>query len=260
MGSLADKVIVVTGASRGLGEAIALAYAQQNAALVLAARTKDDLDRVSKSCESAGASSVQVMPTDITKEDDVTRLVDQTISSLDRIDVFVANAGTSYGMLTQKRYRELWTYDADIAEQILRVNAIGTWLCVKHAVPRMQKGSSFIVIGSETGRVLSAGSGWYAISKASTEAVATMAAKEATELGVRVNILSPGGMVDTQLFGPSGMPEFLKQHIPPLPADIIAEPAIWLASDESQGVSGATLSGRIWPSKTPDEWKRELSA
>jgi 3-oxoacyl-[acyl-carrier protein] reductase len=260
MGALTDKVVVVTGASRGLGEAMAIAYAEQGADLVLAARTLDDLERVQKACVAAGAGSVTIAQTDVTSEADIEQLVGSVIEHDGRIDVFVANAGTSYGMLTDKRYKELHTYDLDIAEQILRVNALGAWLCMKHALPAMTDGSSFILIGSETGRMLSPGSGFYAISKATAEALATMAAKEVAERGVRVNILSPGGMVDTQLFGPTGMPEFLKQAVPPLPPEIIAPPAIWLASDESIGVTGATLSGRAWPTKTPAEWKQELTA
>jgi 3-oxoacyl-[acyl-carrier protein] reductase len=124
----------------------------------------------------------------------------------------------------------------------------------------MTEGSSCIVIGSETGRALRPGSGWYAISKGTTEALATMASREVSDLGIRVNVLSPGGMVDTQLFGPTGMPEMLKQHAPPLPAEIIAAPAIWLAAEDSIGVTGAFLSGRAWSAKTPAEWKQELTA
>lgn len=258
MASLSDNVVVITGASRGIGEALAVGFAAQGAELVLAARSTDDLDRVHKACIEAGAAGATILPTDVTNEDDVRRLVDETVAARGKIDVFVANAGTSYGMLTEKRYRELWTYDLDIVDQVLTVNAIGTWLCIRHAIPVMTKGSSFILIGSETGRVLSPGSGIYAISKATQEAMATMAAKEAEEQGVRINILSPGGMVDTQLFGPNGMPEFLKQMHPPLPADIVVPPALWLASPESIGVTGARLTGRTWATKTPAEWKSQF--
>lgn len=260
MTTLSGAVVVVTGASRGIGEALAIGFAEQGAAVVLAARTIDDLARVQKACVEAGAKSATVVQTDVTDESQVRRLIQGVVDHDGGIDVFVANAGTSYGMLTDKRYRELWTYDLDIAEQILKVNALGTWLCLKHALPAMDTGSSFIAIGSETGRVLSPGSGFYAISKLMQEAIARMAAKEAEDRGVRVNILSPGGMVDTQLFGPDGMPEFLKQMHPPLPADIVVPPALWLASRDSLGVTGQTISGRAWPSKSPQEWLTELTS
>ncbi len=147
-------------------------------------------------------------------------------------------------MLTDKRYTDLTTYDRDIFERVLEVNVTGLWLCLKHALPVMQEGASFIAIGSETGRALRPGSGIYAITKATVDAMVTMASREQVERKVRVNALSPGGMVDTQLFGPTGMPDFLKQMRPPLPADVIVPAAVWLASPESEGVTGALISGR----------------
>src|SRR5918992_3900378 len=114
MGKLAGKVIVVTGASRGLGEAMAIGYAKEGANLVLGARTVEDLERVAKECREAGAASVTVVPTDITDEKQATELVENAKAEHGRIDVFVANAGTSYANLTDKRYGELVTYDLPI--------------------------------------------------------------------------------------------------------------------------------------------------
>jgi len=252
MGGLEGKTVVITGASRGLGEAMAIGLAAQGAGVVLAARNVDDLERVAKACSDAGAQHATVVQTDITDEPQVQRLVEGVLEHDGRIDVFVANAGTSYGMLTDKKFRELHSYDADITRQLFEVNVIGTWLCMKHALPKMQAGSSFIVIGSETGRALYPGAGMYAITKATDDALATLAAREMAEAGVRVNVLSPGGMVDTQLFGPTGMPEWLKQAHPPLPADVIVPAALWLASDEADGVTGAIISGKQFNETGPE--------
>jgi 3-oxoacyl-[acyl-carrier protein] reductase len=237
----------VTGASRGLGEAMAIGFAEQGAELVLAARSADDLARVAKACEAAGASKVTVIETDITDEAQVEKLV----AAAGPIDVFVANAGTSYAMHTDKRYRELHTYDRDIVDLLFQVNVTGTWLCMKHALPVMGEGSSFIAIGSETGRALYPGAGMYAVTKATIDALVTLAARENAERKVRVNCLSPGGMVDTQLFGPSGMPDFLKQMHPPLPADVIVPAAVWLSSDESREVTGQFFSGKAFNADGP---------
>ncbi len=257
MGDLDGKVVVVTGASRGLGEAMALGYAREGAALVLASRTVSDLERVAGACKEAGASSVAVVSTDVVDESQVQRLVDETIGAHGRIDVFVANAGTSYANLTDKRYRELVTYDLDVARQLFEVNVLGTWLCMKAAIPVMKEGSSFIVIGSETGRALYPGAGMYAITKSAVDAMTTLVSRESAQNGVRVNVLSPGGMVDTQLFGPDKMPEWLKQQHPPLPADVIVPAALWLASHESEGVTGALISGKEF-NAGPDELKKKL--
>jgi NAD(P)-dependent dehydrogenase (short-subunit alcohol dehydrogenase family) len=244
MPSLDGKSIVVTGASRGLGEAMALSFAGEGASLVLAARTTSDLERVAAACEAAGAAKAIVVPTDVAVEDQVRRLVEAAVAGLGRVDVFVANAGISYGELTDKHYRDLTTYDLDVVEGVFRVNVAGTWLCMKQALPAMGEGGSFITVGSETGRALYPGAGMYAITKAALDALSTLASREQAARGIRVNVLSPGGMVDTRLFGPAGMPEWLKQQIPPLPAEVIVPAAIWLASDDSAGTTGAFVSGK----------------
>lgn len=259
MGALQDKRIVVAGASRGLGEAMAVGYAREGARLVLAARSEEDLERVRGLCADAGAE-VHVCVTDVAEETQVEALVRTAVAELGGIDVFVANAGTSYPGLTDKRYTTLDTYDADIVERVMRVNAIGMWLCMKAAIPALTEGGSFIAIGSETGRIARAGSGIYAVSKACVDVLVTIAAGEAAEHGVRVNCLTPGGMVDTHLFGPDKMPDYLKQ----LPMgysepDVIVPAAIWFASDDSRDVTGAQLSGRHFNATGAEGVLAELS-
>ena len=215
---LAGKTAAITGAASGIGLAIATRFAAEGAAVVLAARSLDDLERVRKDCERVGAASASVVPTDITDEANVQALVSSVLDAHGRIDCFVANAGTSYGMLTDKRYNELFTYDLAIVEQVIRVNTIGTWLCLKAALPLMGQGSSFVIVGSETGRMASAGSGIYAVSKVTNDTMTLIASKEMSAQGVRVNRLTPGGMVDTQLFGPAGMPEQSTEIGAPMPS------------------------------------------
>lgn len=256
MGQLDDKVIVLTGGSRGLGETMARAYAKQGAKLVLAARTQSDLDRVAEDCRTDGSPDVAVIQTDITDESQVESLVSESVRRHGRIDVFVANAGASYFHMTDKRYGHLTTFDQDIVEKLLKLNTIGTWLCMKHALPVMAEGSSFINIGSSTGRAAYPGSGFYAISKQTIDTMTQMASKEVAEQGIRVNVLCPGGMVDTQLFGPNKMPPPLKERA--LPDDVIVPAALWLASDESLGVSGHFISGREFNTKPAEETKAEL--
>lgn len=252
--------VVITGASRGLGEAMALGFAQQGARLTIAARSTSDLERVQKACLDAGAADVAAITTDITDETQVQNLVAGALERAGGIDVFIANAGTSYAMLTDKKYREIITYDTEITEELFRVNVIGTWLCMKHALPVMSEGASFIAIGSETGRALYPGAGMYAITKSSIDALVTLAARENAQRGVRVNCLSPGGMVDTQLFGPEGMPAWLKEQHPPLPADIIVPAALWLASPDSSAVTGAFVSGKDFDARGADAILAEHAA
>jgi NAD(P)-dependent dehydrogenase (short-subunit alcohol dehydrogenase family) len=257
MGVLDGRSIVITGASRGLGEEMAVGFARQGARAVLAARSVDDLERVAQRCREAGAAGVRVVPTDITDEAQVFNLVDRAIETNGRIDTFVANAGTSYSNLTDKRYRELFTYDLDIVEQIFRVNTIGSWLCLKAALPKMEKGSSFIFIGSETARIAYPGAGVYALAKGTIDVMTSIASKEVAEQGIRVNCLSPGGMVDTHLFGPNKMPDFLKQH-GYLTPDVMTSSAVWLASDDSSDINGCFIVAKEFNERGAEAIKGEL--
>lgn len=245
MDSLQERRIVVMGASRGLGEAMSIGFAHQGARLVLAARNASDLEAVAASCREAASPQVSVVPTDVGNARAVQALVDRAVADLGGIDVFVANSGTSYPSLTSERFSSLDTYPPEIVETIFRVNTLGMWHCMRSALPVMESGSSFIAIGSETGRMARAGSGPYAVSKGTVDTLVAIAAGEVVDRGVRVNCLTPGGMVDTHLFGPDKMPEQLKS----LPMgystpEVIVDAAIWLAGDESADVTGQQLSGR----------------
>ena len=257
MGLLDGKVTVVTGASRGIGEAIAVGYAKEGANVVLAARTGDDLERVAEACRQAGAPSALAVITDITIESDVQNLIGKTLAEHGKLDVFVANAGTSYPNLTDKRYRELVTYDLDIVEQIFKVNVFGTWLCAREALKAFKEGGSLILVGSETARVLYPGAGVYALSKASIDAMTTLAARESAEQSVRVNCLTPGQMVDTHLFGPNKMPDFLKSH-GFMEADELVPAAVWLASDDSKAITGGFLVAKDFNEKPLEEVRASM--
>lgn len=260
MGKLNGKVAVVTGASRGLGETMVTGFATEGASVVLAARSLRDLERVAAACRQAGAAKVEVVPTDVTDEGQVDALIRATLDRLGQLDVFVANAGTAVPGLTDKRMTTLDTYELDIVEQLFRVNAIGMWLCMKAALPVMPSGASFIAIGSELGRIGGAGSGVYAVSKACVDALVRIAAAEATERQVRVNCLSPGGMVDTYLFGPNKMPDYIKANAPWSAPDIIVPAAVWLASDDSAGITGVQLVAKEFNSMSVEQVRAFLGA
>lgn len=243
MKTLAGKVVVVTGASRGLGEAMAIGFAQHGAAVVLAGRTVADLARVSENCRAAGAEEVAVIQTDVTIEHQVDALVKHTTDHFGQLDVFVANAGIAVPSLTEKRMTTLDTYDYDVVKQLFKVNTLGMWLSMRAALPVMSEGGSFIAIGSELGRLPGAGAGIYAVTKANVDLLVRIAAAENADRQVRVNCLSPGGMADTHLFGPNKMPDYIKEHAPWSEPDVIVPAALWLASDDSVGITGKQLAG-----------------
>lgn len=257
MGTLDGKVAVITGASRGLGEAMAIGFARDGATVVLAARTVGDLHQVADRCREAGARA-EVVPTDVTDEGQVNALVETTIASFGRLDVFVANAGVAVPSLTDERMTTLETYRLGIVEQLLAVNTIGMWLCMKAALPVMPAGGSFIAIGSELGRMAGAGAGLYAVTKASVDLLVRIAAAESAERSVRVNCLSPGGMADTNLFGPNKMPEYIKTRAPWSEPEVIVPAAVWLASDGSTDVTGKIVAGTEFNRTPLDEFRAGL--
>ena len=133
-----DKVIVVTGASEGIGRALCLALAPQKPKLVLAARNTNRLEQLKEEVESAGAKSI-VVPTDVSEEMDCKSLIERTITEFDCIDVLVNNAG-----------RTMWTTledmeDISIIEQLMRINYFSAAYCTYYALPHLIKSKGRIV-------------------------------------------------------------------------------------------------------------------
>ena len=252
LSELDGKVIIVTGASRGLGEAMAVGYAEAGATLILAARTGSDLERVADDCRNAGAAAVTVIVTDVCEDEAVEHLVTETMRLHGRIDVFVANAGIGPAGASDKRYNELTSYDLDAVQAILATNLGGPWLCMKHALPVMQDGSAFITIGSSTGRMTFPGTGIYGVSKAGLYQLTMIAAQEVGPEGITVNCLSPGGAIDTPFFGPAGMPESLKKYTDGAAASIMVPAAVWLASDDARDINGAWVRARQFNELGPE--------
>ena len=127
-----DKVIIVTGASEGIGRALCLALAMQKPKLVLAARNEDRLNELKAEIESKGAHAL-VVPTDVSQENSCKELIEKTINHWDRLDVLVNNAG-----------RTMWTTleqvtDTSIIEQIMRINYLGAAYCAYYALPYLKQ-------------------------------------------------------------------------------------------------------------------------
>lgn len=131
MAEFSEKVIVITGASEGIGRALSLGLAPQKPKLVLAARNEDRLDELKKEIESLGGLAL-VTPTDITSEQACKNLIETAVSTWGSIDVLVNNAG-----------RTMWTAledlkDTSIIEQLIRINYLGAAYCTYYALPYLK--------------------------------------------------------------------------------------------------------------------------
>ena len=138
MAAFTDNVVVITGASEGIGRAVGLAHASAGAKLVLAARDPGRLDEAAASCRDLGAD-VLAVPTDVTRDDDCRALVEATIERFGRLDTLVANAGRTMWA----RFEDI--EDPSILEDLMAVNYFGAVYCTRHALPWLKKSRGRIV-------------------------------------------------------------------------------------------------------------------
>ncbi len=184
---LTDRVIVITGASAGIGAAMAEAAAEARMHCVLAARREDKLEQVARRVRDAGREAL-VVAADVGKDDDVRRLVEQTVERFGRLDVMFANAG--YGFL-----RPVADLSDDEHRQIFEANYFGTVRCIREALPIMQQaGRGHIVITSSiVGRVGLPLYAAYSATKAAQDALATALRVELEPLNIDLTAVYPIG-------------------------------------------------------------------
>jgi NAD(P)-dependent dehydrogenase (short-subunit alcohol dehydrogenase family) len=224
---LQGKVALVTGASQGLGRALALACAKEGANLVISSRSADSLEPVA---EEARVSGVEVfaIPADVSRSKDVQKLVDATAERFGKIDVLVNNAG-----LLGPRVR-IEEYPEDEWRRVLDANITGPFLVSKAAIPHMREGSSVINVTSGVSIEGRAEWGAYSVSKFGLEGLTQILAAELKGRGIRANSVDPGGM-RTDMRAAAYPDEDPKSRITPEENTAVF---IYLASDESREVTG----------------------
>ncbi|WP_035052931.1 SDR family oxidoreductase [Carnobacterium pleistocenium] len=189
-----SKVIVITGASSGIGKETALIMAKDGAKLVLGARRENLLQEIVKEVEALGGEAVYAV-TDVTKADQVEALAKLAVDKFDRIDVWVNNAGIMPQSLLKQKKIEDW-------DAMIDINIKGTLYGIGAALPYMeeQKAGQFINISSVAGHMAHAGSAVYSATKWAVRAISESLREEAAQDGsnIRVTIISPGA-INTEL-------------------------------------------------------------
>lgn len=185
--SLKGKVVIVTGAGRGIGRAIALRFAAEDAKLALAARTVEQINRVADEVRAQGGTAVAV-PADVGNESDVKAMVARTEAELGPIDILVNNAGVMILRPIAETSLEEW-------ERVINTNLTGMFLCSRAVLPSMmrRKTGRIINIGSLAGRRGYPDQGVYCASKHGLYGLSKVLAIEGRPYGIRVNVVSPGG-------------------------------------------------------------------
>ena len=189
MTELDGKVAVVTGAGRGIGKVIAQTLAREGADVVLAARSIETLEQTRVAVEACGRQGL-VVPTDLADREQVTRLADTALEHFGAIDILVNNSGVGGPSAP------LWEVDPDEWDATMAVNVSGVFLCCRAFLPAMieQGSGSVVVIGSMSGKRPLRNRSAYTTSKLALVGLVRTLAVEAGPHGVRVNLISPGGV------------------------------------------------------------------
>ncbi|CAN5827706.1 YciK family oxidoreductase [soil metagenome] len=224
---LEDRVTLITGASQGLGRALALAFAGEGARVVVNARSEDSVRSVAGEVEGAGAK-VLAVAADVSKAADVERLVRETVGRFGRIDVLVNNAGLLGPRVGIEEYPE------DEWRKVIDANLTGPFLVSKAAVAHMAGGGSIINVVSGVSVEGRAEWGAYSVSKFGIEGLTQILAAELAERGVRANAVDPGGM-RTDMRAAAYPEEDPQTRITPEENTAVF---LYLASDESKGITG----------------------
>jgi NAD(P)-dependent dehydrogenase (short-subunit alcohol dehydrogenase family) len=234
---LKDKTILITGGGGGIGRVMAQAFVREGARVLICGRDRKRLESVAQEIQ-APQGQLFYLTADVTKNEDLNRLVQWIDQTWGRLDVLVNNAGVLGLMVPLKDYPEaVW-------DEVIRVNLTGAFLATQTMLPLMIKagGGSIINLSSTVGRKARANWGAYAVSKFGLEGLTQALADELKPYGIRVNSVNPGG-TRTQMRSvayPKEDPSTL-----PSPEEIIPI-FIYLASDESKELTGQALNARDW--------------
>src|SRR3954452_6223412 len=191
---LEGKAVAITGASSGIGEATALAYAERGASVALAARRSDRVEALAKRIEDEGGRAV-ALPTDVGDERQARAFIEHAYEHLGRLDILVNNAGLMLLGPVEGADTEQW-------RQMVHVNVMGVLYCTHAVLPlmRQQSGGHIVNVSSVAGRRAGMGAAVYNLTKFGLNGFSEALRQEALHMGVRVTIVEPG-FVETELQG-----------------------------------------------------------
>jgi NAD(P)-dependent dehydrogenase (short-subunit alcohol dehydrogenase family) len=237
------QVVLVTGALTGIGRATAIAFAKDDARLVIAGRREDAGRQVAAELRALGAEA-EFLLADVRHDDELRALVDRTVARFGRLDVAVNAAGT------EGRPGPVVEQTAESYASTFDTNVLGTLLSMKHELRVMlaQKSGSIINISSTYGHEGAAGASVYVASKHAVEGMTKSAAREAAGSGVRVNAVGPGPIDTGMLDRFTGTPERKAALVKTVPLGRVGDPAeiaravVFLASEAASFITGHILA------------------
>ncbi|MDI6605676.1 MAG: 3-oxoacyl-[acyl-carrier-protein] reductase [Candidatus Omnitrophota bacterium] len=234
-----DKVVLITGAGRGIGRAIALSFAKEEATVVVGDINKADADKTCADIKAMGREAMSI-EMDVTNPENVAASINKILDKFSKVDILVNNAGITKDNLILRMSGEQW-------DAVLKVNLSGSFNCIK-AVSRpmiKQRGGKIVNIASIIGIIGNAGQANYSASKAGIIALTKTAAKELASRNINVNAVAPG-FIETEMTArlPEELKKKMKEAIPlgrfGSPSDVAAV-SMFLASADADYITGQTI-------------------
>lgn len=273
-GSLEGRVVLVTGGARGLGRVMTMALVGAGADVLILARSADQVERTVEEARALDRGRCAGFSGDVGRWEDCRAAVASAEERFGHVQVLVNNAATGMGRWQLTSPTPFHALEPAGIELMVDVNLLGTYRMFRSVAPSMIENGFGKIVNISTSRptMRRPYSGPYGPIKAALEATTAIWAQELADTGITANVLLPGGMSDTSLVpgenignrarpfqagkGPRGM-EGRGSEL--LPAEIMAPPILWLASDESNTISGRRFVARDWDPDLPPAQAAELA-
>jgi len=246
---LRDRVAIVTGGGRGIGRAIAEAFAREGVRVVVtAARHRDEIEAV------AASIGGEALLADVADKQAVQRLVNAVLTDFGRIDILVNNAARGMKFVNPRFMtdpRPFWEADPDAWRMVIDTNVNGVFLATRAVIPHMLERRSGRIINISINRETMRRKGFtpYGPSKAALESMNEIWAQDLEGTGITMNLLLPGGATDTGMI-PDAFPAAKRKEL--IDPAVMGPPAVYLASDEAAAVNGQRI--------VAIEWRKEASS